>query len=331
MGGVFVLFFAMATAPLFLGYREFRKKSRKQMFNIPSDDWRDPRYFRQSFLKRIHEALGGDPLPGIHDITLTRPEKVKVVREAHLSSRFFEPNVLFVKKDLLAEAEVVLRKECFVGGSALIGAASLVRALAAERSLSLGEGCRVARWVDANDRLTIADRCHLGARASCEGPMSLGREVAFHFLFAHPILTVPSATDQAAGLPARFKNSSPGAFRDVVPAGTQLTGDQVFSQNVWVGAGAVIKGAIKSHGDVIFEGPATVEGPVFADGDIHVGGQSVVKGSLVAGNTIYLYPGVRVGSSGEIRSVLGHEGVVLHGDVQVFGVIRTDGRGQVVA
>jgi cytoskeletal protein CcmA (bactofilin family) len=143
--------------------------------------------------------------------------------------------------------------------------------------------------------------------------MSLGREVAFHFLFAHPILTVPSATDQAAGLPARFKNSSPGAFRDVVPAGTQLTGDQVFSQNVWVGAGAVIKGAIKSHGDVIFEGPATVEG------------------SLVAGNTIYLYPGVRVGSSGEIRSVLGHEGVVLHGDVQVFGVIRTDGRGQVVA
>jgi hypothetical protein len=218
-------------------------------------------------------------------------------------------------------------REAFTGGPRAV-----YRAVLGERSIRLGEGSTVLRWIHGRGRLEVLDGCTLFGRTSSEEEIRLGREVAFERMGA-PVIAVGSPPPPAGAPAARelVPVEIPEASRrlgDLVrvdrdfalPPHGLFVGNLVVGGELRLAPGARIRGNVKAHGEIHLDRGAVVEGSLVSTRSIRLGPATWAKGPVIAEDDIALEEGAAIATPNTPSTVSGRT-VALGPETTVCGHI----------
>ena len=208
------------------------------------------------------------------------------------------------------------------------------------RAVRLGRGTCVQRWVDSLGSLSVGEDCNLGVSASCSHELWVGSGCSFKRLYAFPIMAggrAGLADALLVSLESKFvlvcedfdPLGSGGAerFLSHVPAHSRKSSSIITHVSLEVGEYTVVCGHIKAYGDMILGKNVVVSGNLFAEGVIVIGEGCRILGSVFSHGRVVIQAGAVVGSTGEIKSVIGKKGVRLEQGASIYGLVMTEGEG----
>jgi len=331
----FILLVLLFTLPFVPGARELAKKQDASPLYINNEYLKDPRYFAFSFRKLFHTSLAAAPRgEGVHDITLSKNEKVQIVENASLARGSAVEHILYVMQDLESGSDVRFNKEVYVRQTAHIGESNLLQALACDGDIHLRRDTRFFRWLDAEGNITAERSCILGVDASCSGILSLEHDCSFLKLYGFPVVAsgaqaFPEEREEPDGDTRVFDEEPPERECSDIKAASRINRSIISAESVTIGELAVIRGHVKTHGNLVTGAGVIITGNVFAAGNIELGPHSRVLGTVFSQEHIVLRQGVRVGAKNKIKSVVGKKSVMLENGATIYGYVMTEGRGLV--
>lgn len=347
----FVLLILLFVFPFIPGIQELRKKEDPAPLFVDLNYYRNPRYFAISFRNILSESLNKQKNnEGICTLILSKPETVEIIEEAIIQDNYIQNNIFYVKKNITTGKNVILKKEIFAKGSAFIGENNFLRALTCDGNIEVLKGTKFLRWVDAEGNINIGEDCDLGISVSCNGKLSLSRNVSFRRLYGFPVITYlitddyqgeEMFTSEAAAVLSNEKYSTT-LNETIVFEGESIERNipdispyshkdcSIINQkSLVIGACSTIRGHVKTHGNLIVEDGVIITGNIFAEGTISIGSNSCILGSVFTQDVVVINNGVTIGSRGKIKSVIGKKGIVLHNNVIIYGYLMTEGVGTI--
>ncbi len=330
--------------PFIPAIAEYLLKHDAKPLYIKNDYVRNPAYFAESFKQLIQESMDEDSISvGQHELSLSKNEKSRVFDSAEISDGVMMQDVCFVKENLRTGDSVIFLKEIYVRGDALLGRNNQIRALACDGEIKLEQGTIVQRWVDSLVSLRVGEECDLGVSASCRNELWLGRGCSFKRLYAFPVIAGGNAGLAAAFLATMDSEQelvcidfdpiqSGGAerFLSYIPPRSRKSSSIITHSSLEVGELTVVCGHIKAYGDLTLGKNVVVSGNLFAEGIIRIGEGCRILGSVFSHDRVVIGAGAIVGSTGEIKSVIGKKGIRLESGATIYGFIMTEGEGFVV-
>ncbi|MFN3479041.1 MAG: hypothetical protein ACK415_01535 [Thermodesulfovibrionales bacterium] len=331
---VFLFFLILFLIPFIPAIIELlRPKDASPLF-IPMDYSKDPRYFGRSFRNILGNAITADTGAGIREVTLSRNEKVEIVNSKRIGKGENVNHILYIIGDLVSENEARFNKEVYVKGNALIGSKNVLRAIACEGGLSLSREVNIVRWADAEGRIEVYDGCDLGINTSSGDELRIGRGCKFKRLYGLPVITYGMSNNNQGLCTDKGDISCDTRIvtKDhmIVPPFSRVEKDLIVKKDLRVKKGCVLIGSIKTYGNLIIEGNVNIFGNIFSEGDIEIWEGSAVLGDVFSQRIITIKKGVRIGSAGMIKSVIGKKGIVIGQDIMIYGYLMTEGLGVVI-
>jgi hypothetical protein len=347
------LFGVMILLPFLPGLLEIYRPRDEYPLPIATGYAKDPHYLGDSARRLVAAGLGArQDVVGVHEITMSRPEKVEVHPPQMLPADQRINRVLRVTGDLLAGPGCRFAREVFVAGTAQLGPSSRLRALATDGDALLGHGSVVERWVDVRGGLTVEFGCRLGAHCSTTGPLQLADGVVFQRLFGHPVRTEePTGAPASSSRPTADPDASPGAGDAAaharrggrrtggaprriagglrIPAGKRLAEDLFVLGDLDLATGAHLAGSVRVSGKARLGRRAVIDGSLFAEGAVELGPGAQVTGHLFTQDRVACLAGAQVGLAGTVKSVIGKRSIRLAEGVVVHGYLLTEGEGRV--
>ncbi len=332
----FAVLVLMFVCPFLPGIIEYYQKTDADPLFVPIDFSRTPRYFGASFRHILSASLSHLDVEKdqITDIMLSKKEKVEITADKIIPAGERVDHILNVRGNLKSGNNVKFNTNIFATGNVFLGEANDVHVLAADGNVSIAQGTKIDRWVDAEDVLDVAANCDLGISATSGGVLRIAENNRFRRLYGMPIVAGINGQPQ----PVAFENK---LFTEVilpdnsfirrrkkrVNDDTEVAQNIVFEKSVKIGSGCIFRGAVKSYGNIDIKDNVAVYGNVFADGDVRVGRGSVVLGNLFSQGSIYLASGVKVSRPGVFKSVIGKKAVYIEKGVTIYGYVATEGKG----
>jgi len=317
----------------------------RDVYPLPIDTGyvKDPRYLGRSLRRIMSAALGGrQESDGRHQVRMSRDEVVEVFQRFELADGAATDLVFYVRGELRAGRRVTLQRDGWVRGDAVLGPGASLRTLACDGNLRLGADTGVIRWVDSEGDLIAGRNCRLGHHAAAGGKLQLDDGCRFRRLAGQPILT-PRATPGGATPPPPLRRpvieaEQIATVEDMthwtrgdrtIAAGEELRRPLVVKGELICEPGAVLPFTAAADGRISLGAGVTVHGDLFCEGPVEVGTGATVTGNIFSQDTVRLAAGVRVGSAGAPKSVIGKKGVRLAEEVTIHGYVQTDGQGEV--
>lgn len=192
----------------------------------------------------------------------------------------------------------------FAGGSD-----ATYRAVLGEKSVRLGEGSLVLRWIHAAGPLLVGNRSVLYGRVSSDHSVTLGAGVGFERVGAPLIVAEHGAA--SAALPPEA-DLVPVAAPDgaerlgdhtritddwVLPPRGLFEGNLVVTGRLRLGAGSRVRGSVKGGGAVELEAGAVVEGAIVSRADILLDDGARALGPVIAEQQVVCGHRVGIGLS----------------------------------
>ncbi|MBN2320800.1 MAG: hypothetical protein JXR49_17100 [Acidobacteria bacterium] len=330
---------ALFALPFLPGIVEWIRKRDAEPLFIPMEYIRNPRYFGNSFRRILKDAnADSESSPGIRTLTLSKEEKVEITRSVHFGENLAIDHLVYTRGDLTSDGHVFFNKELYVTGNVAIGCYNVIQAIAGDGDITLAEGTKCRRWLDAEGTIRTGRNCRLGMSVSSGDKIFLGKNCLFHRLFGMPIVTgrektVAAHTAPAPSLPQKLLSNGL-TFKPLkdraIPPGAVVNENVVFLNDVEVGAGARLKGSIKSHGTLTIKEDVVVEGNIFSDGDIIIGRNAAVYGHVFSQMTVRIAGQSAISCSNKIKTVVGKKAVFLEPDVTIYGFLATEGEGKTI-
>lgn len=337
--GVFTLLVLLFLLPFLPGIVELVRKEDGDPLFIPMDYIKDPRYFGKSFRHLIQQATEGlSAGPEIHDVLLSKKEKLDIVESADISDRAEIDHLLYVKGNLSSGNHARLLKEVYVTGDTTLGPNNIIHALASDGNVKVNANTQFQRWMDANGNIDILGNCNLGISVSSSSKLYLAKTCHFHRLYGMPIVTGNTAITPVTILQRSFPPGEPlppelsfiRKKERVIEPGTIINHNTVFPQDVRIGCGCVFKGDIKSYGKLVLEEGVIIDGNVFADGDIIIGRSTNISGHVFTQKAVYICEQTVIGRSGRLKSIIGKKSISIEQNVTIYGYVVTEGDGRIV-
>jgi hypothetical protein len=343
------VFAGMLVLPFLPGLLEIRRPRDRYPLLVDLDYAKDPRYLGRrlrALLRASLDTAAGD-LPGMHDVQMSRPDRVEVAAALTLEPDSTCDAVLFVHGDLDAGVGSHLREDAYVLGNATLRANGDARTLACDGEVRLGAGARIRRWLDADRDVWAAERSDLGAYCATSGALHLADGVRFTRLFAEPILTQGARPRPLPELPAalpplprpeRPRNEQLASIDEALAwhagdltlaADSRHGGDAVVRGDLRLERGAVLRGRVRVHGACRLETGSVLAGDLYADGDVVLGDDVTVTGTIFTQARVTIGRGSQIGRAGAVKSVVGNHGVTLGAEVVVHGQVHAEVEGRV--
>jgi acyl-[acyl carrier protein]--UDP-N-acetylglucosamine O-acyltransferase len=332
-----VILFALPFLP---GIVEWIRKRDAEPLFISMEYIRYPRYFGKSFRKILINATSGSPThPGMCTLKLSKEEKVEVTDTVHFGENLAIDHLIYAIGDLTSADRVLFNKEVYVTGNAVIGRDNVIQAMAGDGDITVGEGTKFRRWLDAEGSIHAGKNCRLGISASSGDKLFIEKDCVFRRLFGMPVVTgqaEPGAGNENAGpvFPKRLLSNGltfVTVKEEFISPGSVMEEDVVFLNDVRIGAGARFKGSIKSHGSLTMEEGVVVEGNIFSDGDIAIGKNSRIFGHVFSQMTVRIGSQTVISGANRIKTVVGKKVVLLSPGVTIYGFVTTEGEGRTIA
>ena len=341
---IILIFSGMLLLPFWPGLRESLWPRDEYPLPVNLHYSKDPRHLGNSFRRILFEGLGSHAAaPGIRTVRLSKDETVEVQSDCRIETGLTLPHILLVQGKLQTQAQATFRKELYVAGSASIGRRCRLRSLACDADVMLGQQIRIIRWIDANGDIRVGAGSRLGVSCSCAGRLVLGHDVEFQRLFSPQII---SPSYQERHLPEHPSGRSPRTaatqiktiddVTDYRRTSSLLMSGTVIEQNLVVKGDLNLADRVSIHGDVRCDGRAIIGrdsviwGDLFAEGPIEILHNAVVFGNLFSQDSVRLYPGVRIGRAGRIKSIIAKKRIVVDHNVVIRGYVLTEGKGLVL-
>ncbi len=333
LGGAFL---GLLLLPFLPGVIEMKRPRDDEPLPVVHDNAKDPRFFAAAFKRMLVPLLDqANELPTIVEIQLRRRERLEIHDELRVPSKERRRGILAAKADAVIEpaAEV---DEVYAAKNARIEREARVRALACEGSLLVEQGCKVGRWIDAEESATIGKDCDLGVSASSGGRLKLDSGCTFQRLWGLPVTTSPTLVEDESLTPTA-RAAEAGLQDSVVwgrdwlsiPSGMTVSRDIVVYGDLEIGAGCVIRGSIKAHGKVDLGAGARVEGNLISRKAVTVGSRARVHGNLFAEGDVKVSTGAMIGRRGRFKGLYTSTTVSLQPGVTVYGWVVAERGGKV--
>ena len=336
---VFILLIFLFLLPFLPGIAELVRKQDTDPLFISMSYVKDPRYFGKSFRRLIrHASEGLSAGPEIHDVLLSKKEKLQVVELGNIPDGAEINYLLYVKGSLSSGDRVRLIKEVYVTGDTSIGSNNVIRALAVDGNVRVGEGSQFERWLDASGAIDISKGCNLGISMSSSRTLCLAPNCQFRRLYGQPIVTSNNAITRRTVL----ERSVPRALllprqqsfirrnEGVIEAHSIINSNTVFSQDVQIGCGCIFRADIKSYGKLVLEEDVRVDGNVFADGDILIGRGANIKGHIFSQGAVHICEQTVTSYPGAVKSIIAKKSIRIEQNVTIYGYVVTEGDGRIL-
>jgi hypothetical protein len=225
--------------------------------------------------------------------------------------------------------------EVYAEGAIHGGDRCAFRALLSDDRIELGAGSRSLRWIDAARVIRAGERCTLHGRVSSGERIELAAGCRFERMWA-PCIAVGSAADMAVPPPRadqrRLDAADVSAAVDIaagrwlfqqtveLPADTLVAADVIVTGKTRLGAGARIRGSVKSEEDLHLCAGVVVEGSVVSGRHLYVERGCHIHGPVLAEGDVWIEPGCGIGHTDHpttlsARRVWIAPGNTLHGAV----------------
>jgi cytoskeletal protein CcmA (bactofilin family) len=196
----------------------------------------------------------------------------------------------------------------------------VARTLTSDKTMHIGTGVQVLRWIDSDGDVTVDADADLGLSASGGTRMQLGDRVKFERVWGAP---VSSHTESTA----------PFALDDtkdnVVDAEmTKESKPVIVYGKTRIAAGTTLGSHIKVHGDLQIEPGVHIAGNIIARGDVTIASNVTVAGHVFSEGDVRLGPGTRVSRPGVFKTVYATGQVLLADNVEVYGWIVSENGGE---
>ena len=324
--------------PLLPAILELRRKSDAEPLRVVRRSEVDIRHFARGFREFLDKHFAdqliecrekGEVING----TLTDGTPFTVLPEGREPAPNPEQNLTITLGNLHLPAEKVFPLEIYSDGSIHAGAGSSFRAVLAEQSMYLSEGCTAFRWLHAGSELHADQDCRLYGRVSADRLIRLGDRCRFERLNAPRIefgKREPAPRAETGGALVdldrhpRLRDFSAGRYlfnrKLEIPAGGRVEADLVVAGDLKIGDWAHIYGNLKAHGDLEIGVGVRIEGSVISGHNIHLGEGCVLDGPIVAEHKAVIGDNCTLGSSEHpttlsARGLKIGSGVVAHGTV----------------
>jgi cytoskeletal protein CcmA (bactofilin family) len=341
---IILIFCVMTFLPFWPGLRESLWPRDEYPLPIKMHYSKDPRHLGRSFRRILFKGLGSNAAAlGIRTVHLSKDETLEVQSDCRIETGLTLPHILVVQGDLQTEAMATFRKELYVAGSASIGRRCRLRSLACDANAVLGPDTRISRWIDVNGDIRVGAGSRLGVSCSCAGQLVLDHGVEFQRLFS-PQITSPDYNERRLPEPPSVRMPRPVAAQiktiddvtnyrrrsSLLLSGTVIEQDLIVKGDLDMADGVSIHGDVRCEGRAIIGKGSVILGDVFAEGPIEVLHNAVVFGNLFSQDSVQLYPGVRIGRAGRIKSIIAKKRIVVNRDVAICGYMLTEGKGLVL-
>jgi carbonic anhydrase/acetyltransferase-like protein (isoleucine patch superfamily) len=197
----------------------------------------------------------------------------------------------------------------------------VARTLTSNRTLHVGTGVQVLRWIDADGAIDVESGAHLGLSASGGSRVTLAGEVQFERVWGAPVV---ARTAMHAPFELSAKNRVTIVDEEFVSDGKSVI---VFG-SARVRSGTTIPVHLKVHGDIEVEPGVHIAGNVIARGDVAFASGVSVGGHVFAEGDVRLGPGTRIAHAGISKTVYATGEVLLADDVEVFGWVVSEHGGR---
>jgi cytoskeletal protein CcmA (bactofilin family) len=341
---IILIFCGMVFLPFWPGLRESLWPRDEYPLPIEMHYSKDPRHLGSSFRRILFKGLGSNTAAlGIRTVRLSKDETVEIQSDCRIETDLTLPHILMVQGDLQAESMATFRKELYVTGSASIGGRCRLRSLACDAHVDLGPDIRVSRWIDANGDIRVGAGSRLGVSCSCAGRLVLDRGVEFQRLFS-PQITSPDYQERRLPESPSGRTPRPAAAQiktidnitnyrrrsSLLLSGTVIEQDLIVKGDLNLADGVSIHGNVRCEGRAVIGRDSVIVGDLFAEGPVEVLHNAVVFGNLFSQDSVLLYPGVRIGRAGRIKSIIAKKRIVVNRNVAICGYVLTEGKGVVL-
>lgn len=341
---IILIFSGMLLLPFWPGLRESLWPRDEYPLPVNLQYSKDPRHLGNSFRRILFEGLGSHAAaPGVRTVRLSKDETVEVQSDGRIETGLTLSHILLVQGDLQTQSRVTFCKEVYVAGSASIGRHCRLRSLACDADAMLGPQIRISRWIDANGDIRVGAGSRLGVSCSCAGQLVLDHGVEFQRLFS-PQITSPGY--RVRHLPAPPSGRAPRKVAaqiktiddvtdyrrksSLLMSGTVISKDLVVKGDLNLADRVSIHGDVRCGGRAIIGRDSVIWGDLFAEGAIEILNDAVVFGNLFSQDSVRLYPGVRIGQAGRIKSIIAKKRIVVDRNVAIYGYVLTEGKGLVL-
>ena len=332
---------ALFLLPLVPAIKEWLRPTDAQPLNVVREHGGHISHFANSFQRFVNSQLR--PIlerasTGQAQVDEVLPDGTKVIalpsastlQAIHQSTGDQETEALILAAgDLTLPGDHTFTGEVYVEGSLHSGSGLVLRAVLAKGDIHLGSEAYVLRWLHADGQLVAGENCKLYGRASASQRVTLSPGCFFTRIHAPHIEFIPAnllrgnsaPPSRRFEMPKLLQSSSNGRWlmrgNLTVTANTWHKGHLIASEDLQVGTGAFVSGAIKGR-DVVLEAGCRVHGSVVARERVIMERDSHAMGPIVAEHVVEIGPGCVVGAPDQPTTITAPSirvapGAVVHG------------------
>ncbi|MEM2915599.1 MAG: hypothetical protein QXH91_09430 [Candidatus Bathyarchaeia archaeon] len=337
-----IIFVLMLLVPFIPSILELKSKEDEPL-PIAMDYTKDPRYFGKSF-RRVLSIIPelDDYAEGIKTVKMSKEEIIEVKRAQTIFSGESINHIFYVIGDVFSDKNLYFKKELYVKGNAYIGEHNIIRAIACDGNINLGSKSRVIRWMDSTGSIEVGCGSNLGISCSCEQTLKINKDCTFNRLYGKPIVTYnylesgQKLQEEEIAYQKAVQSSVIRTIEDIasfkvanltIEPFTTVVKDMVVKKNLYIKEGAIIRASAKVYGETIVDKNSQIYGNIFSEGPITVKEGAVIIGNIFSQDVIHIEKGVRIGTSKNLKSVIGKKGVLLSENVCIYGYVLTEGKG----
>lgn len=320
--------------PLILAalYCKFRKS---KVLHIQQDYVRDPRYFGNSFRKKVRAAL---PVGEDRMLKLSRQEHCLFPGDLNPEEPTVKEPVLALEGPFAPKESYIFEKEIYATGDAALPENTRFRALCGEKNVTLAPGCQCLRWVDGAENVTVSSDCDLGLSASAGTLLTLRPRTRFQRLYAPEIRMALSPEAPAPAVPRELPSKRHMEILHDLRSVSEHQADEqghlqanlITRHNLRILENLTVEGDISGDWGVRVMAGAVVYGNIFAGADVLLEEGARVYGNIFSQGSIRLGKGASVGMPGEISSLIARLHMECAGDNRVYGYVSAGTGGKLI-
>jgi cytoskeletal protein CcmA (bactofilin family) len=251
------------------------------------------------------------------------------------------PLVLAVGRDTALPGGLTFLKEIYAAGHLVGGEQSTYRAILGEKDIHLRRASKLMRWAHAVGSFRADHDCDLYGRVSSDREIALESGCIFQRLNA-PRIGMGSAAVAVEHAPSPESNLSidrqipdrpigrrliAGDFE--IRSGEVISGNIVTRGKLRIGAGARVRGSVKSNKEMVVEAGVTVEGSLISAATMHIGPRCQIHGPVISEHGILIESGTECGSA-ETPTTVSAPIIDVEEGGQFFGTLWARDEGLVV-
>ncbi len=331
------IFCVLILIPLLPVIKAIREKSDYEPLPVNLKYSKDPRAISKYFDQYFSDAFDEDNLKVGDQLQNDKLGKLEVIGEKF--SKMLYKEMVYLIGDVQIPRRLMFEREIISRGALIVGNECNVRAIKAEKKLTIGEGCCIVRWIDAEGPIVVGENSRVNIAGS-SSVIHLSKTVQFNRLFGHPVLTSHTFHFQKNRQHIIDEHLDEAAIDEnllyiqdekyVIEKNDKVYRSIVTQGDLLVEEEAKVFGSIKINGDVVLQDNCFIDGNIIAEGNITVGKHCFVTGNLFSREGITIDSYTQIGTSENTKSVVAQREIRLCEHVAIFNYILTDSGGKVV-